>query len=71
MNIYYPRAHGDSTLSTQHKGKRCGLSIIYKDGNGYPLSTCPRVKKSLGMNSDESVPTVWVAFDIHGYLQNG
>jgi hypothetical protein len=31
-----------STLSTQHKGKRCGLSIIYKVGNEYLLSTCPR-----------------------------
>jgi hypothetical protein len=45
-----------------------------KDGNGYPWSVCPRVKNLLGTNSGTSLyprVRVRVAFDIHGYLQNG
>jgi hypothetical protein len=44
-----------------------------KDGNGYPLSVCPWVKNLLGTDSGMSLypwVRVWVAFDIHGYLQN-
>jgi hypothetical protein len=45
-----------------------------KDGNGYPLSVCPRVKNPLGTDSGTSLyprVRVRVAFDIHRYLQNG
>ena len=49
-------------------------TVPAKDGNGYPLSACPRVKNPLDTGSGTSLyPRVWVrvAFDIRGYLQNG
>jgi hypothetical protein len=48
--------------------------IMGKDGNGYLLSVCPRIKNSLGTNLGMSLypqVRVRVAFDIHEYLQNG
>jgi hypothetical protein len=52
----------------------CKITVGFKDGSGYPLSVCPQVKNLLGMDLGTSLDPlvwVWVAFGIHGYLQNG
>jgi hypothetical protein len=67
---------------SSHQNKKTGtpgpypLLTIGKDGNGYPLSMYPRVKNPLGTDLGTSLyprvrVQVRVAFDIHGYLQNG
>jgi hypothetical protein len=64
----------DTSTGAATGAARCGSFVAGKDGNRYPLSVCPQVKNPLGTDSGTSLyPRVWVqvAFDIHGYLQNG